>query len=110
MSALVTFWIGLAHCEAEGRLAQVWTRACCALILLILCFVLALPGWKWAGELVGTTFSSTPFYAFKSLVAPLVSVIIGSALAAFLTSYLVVVISFVGAVFVTGTVWSELLR
>lgn len=110
VSALVTFWIGLAHCEAQGRLAQVWTRACCATILLVLCFVLALPGWKWAGELVGTTISFTPFYALKSLVAPIVAVILGSIFATFLTSYLVVVATLVGSLFVSGSVWSELLR
>ena len=108
VSALLIFWIGLAHCEAEGRLAHVWGRASCALILLAMCFVLSVPGWKWAGELVGTTLSSTPFYAFKSLSTPLIAVLLGSVLAAFLTSYLVVITTFIGTLCVTGYTWAEL--
>jgi hypothetical protein len=108
VSALLIFWIGFAHCEGEGRLATVWGRASCALLLLGMCFFLAIPGWRWTGELVGTTLSSTPIYLLKSMSVPLGAIVIGSLLAAFLSSYLVVIISFVGTLFVSGHVWAEL--
>jgi hypothetical protein len=108
VSALLIFWIGFAQCETEGRLATIWGRASCALLLLSMCFILVIPGWNWAGQLVGTALSSTPLYILKSMFVPVVAIVIGSTLAAFLSSYLVVIVSFVGTLFVSGHVWTEL--
>ena len=105
--SLIT-WVGFAYCESEGRLGQLWSRACCGLILLGFALVLSLPSWKWAAELVGVPFIDTSGDIFMSLSIPVVALTFAVLLSALCSDYLVVVGSVIGTLIVSSYSWTEL--
>ena len=109
LAFLLAAWSAFAELEDVGRWGQLWARTLCGTVVLLAAVFLSVPGWIWAGELVGSDAQLLLLAILKSLFVPFVVLLLSNLQSIFLPAYEVVIGSTLGIVLLTGWMWADLL-
>ena len=109
MALLLAFWSAFATIEESNIWGAMWVRTLCGCIILLCASFLSVPGWLWAGELVGATSDSVLIAALKSLLVPFFVMVVANLQSVFLPTYAVVIGSTLCTTVMSEWMWTDLL-